>query len=532
MTREIVVIGSGATGVHFALSLLEKGRKVTMLDVGEEAPEPVNPDQTIPELKASLADPAAYFLGDQFQAVVMPDGENYYAQPPSKDYVFESGSAKPPKLQGFHPLISHARGGLAQAWTGGSYPFNEDELAAFPFGLDSIQPYYDEVGRRIGVIGDPDDDLAALTPTHDGLMAPLDLDRHGQLLAADYARKRSDLNEYHHWFLGRSRVAVLSRDLGDRKACSYLGRCMWGCPTGAFYTPSLTLRECLKHKNFTYRPGLRVSHFNADSSGAVSSVVAKSEETGAEEEFRVEKLILAAGALTTSQIYLESWRRASGEVARLPGLMDNRQLFIPFVNLKMLGKSYDPKSYQYHQLAFALSSPDPRNHVHGQITTLKTAMAHPVIQNLPLDLRSASTVFRNIHAALGLANAMHADFRRDECYATLDGDRLALHYESPLNEGFHIRSTLSSMRNVLWKLGCVAPPNMTQIRPMGGSVHYAGTLPMTEDSTAPHTTTPHCESRQFKNLFVVDGATFPFLPGKQYTFTMMANAVRVANEAF
>ena len=526
MSEEVVVVGSGASGAHFALTLLKQGRKVTMLDVGVRPPEPVNPDQTVPELKSNLDDPTNYFLGDDFQAVVFPGAEDYYSQPPPKDYVFESSGASEPKRDGFSPLLSYAQGGLAQAWTGGSYPFNDDELAEFPFSFEDIRPFYDEVGRRIGVVGDPDDDLAAFTPIHDGLMPPLDLDEHGRRLMKSYTDQRLDLNEQLLWRLGRSRVAVLSRDQGDRKACSYLGRCMWGCPTEAFYTPSITLNECLRYENFTYRPGHRVSHFNVDSSGAVTSVVA------GDEEIPVQKLVLAAGALTSSHIYLESWRRASGEIARLPGLMDNRQLFIPFVNLRMLGKRYDPKSYQYHQLAFAFGDPDPRKYIHGQITTLTTAMVHPVIQNLPVDLKAATTVFRNLHAALGLANAMHADWRRDDCYATLEDDRLLLHYEAPPNEDFHIRYTMERMQQALLKLGCVAPPNMTQVRPMGGSVHYAGTLPMSENSADPHTTTAQCESRAFKNLFVVDGATFPFLPAKQYTFTLMANAVRVANEAF
>ena len=66
---------------------------------------------------------------------------------------------------------------------------------------------------------------------------------------------------------------------------------------------------------------------------------------------------------------------------------------------------------------------------------------------------------------------------------------------------------------------------------MGASVHYAGTLPMTANS-APLTCTPECRSRDFKNLYFVDGTTFPFLPSKNLTFTLMANAVRVAERAF
>ena len=34
----VSVVGSGASGVHFALTLLEKGYDVTMLDVGRAPP--------------------------------------------------------------------------------------------------------------------------------------------------------------------------------------------------------------------------------------------------------------------------------------------------------------------------------------------------------------------------------------------------------------------------------------------------------------------------------------------------------------
>jgi choline dehydrogenase-like flavoprotein len=66
---------------------------------------------------------------------------------------------------------------------------------------------------------------------------------------------------------------------------------------------------------------------------------------------------------------------------------------------------------------------------------------------------------------------------------------------------------------------------------MGASVHYAGTLPMS-DTPHPGTISPDCRSHDFENLYVVDGSTFPFLPAKNITFTLMANAARVADRAF
>jgi choline dehydrogenase-like flavoprotein len=66
---------------------------------------------------------------------------------------------------------------------------------------------------------------------------------------------------------------------------------------------------------------------------------------------------------------------------------------------------------------------------------------------------------------------------------------------------------------------------------MGASVHYAGTLPM-RTTPAPYTVSKDCRSHDFENLYIVDGTSFPFLPAKNVTFSLMANAVRVAETAF
>jgi choline dehydrogenase-like flavoprotein len=61
----------------------------------------------------------------------------------------------------------------------------------------------------------------------------------------------------------------------------------------------------------------------------------------------------------------------------------------------------------------------------------------------------------------------------------------------------------------------------------GSSIHYAGSLPMSE-SDKPMTTTTEGELRALRGVYIADGAAFPTLPAKGLTFTLMANARRVA----
>jgi choline dehydrogenase-like flavoprotein len=532
----VVIVGSGASGVHFALSLLRKGYDVHMLDVGATGGQPINRQDSFVELKAKLIDPAAYFLGEDFSGVFLPEFKSeYYGIPPNKSYAIVNVDDGV-RTNGFSPLWSFAQGGLAQAWTGGVYPFNSNELEEYPFCYDDIGPYYSEVAKRIGISG-ADDDLSRFMPVHDNLLNPLRLDEHSALLLAEYAKHKSFFNDKLRCYFGRSRIASLTAARNGRQACSYLGRCLWGCPTEAFYTPSITLRECEAFSNFRYDRGMHVSHFKFNGKRQITSIVAKSLNGRGTQDLPLDKLVLAAGTLSSSKIFLQSIYEGTREIVTLPGLMDNRQVLIPFVNLKLIGRPFDPGTYQYHQVAFGIEGDRPAEYLHGLVTTLKTALIHPIIQKIPLDLKTSMFLFRHLHAALGLVNLNFHDTRRDDNFITLDvGDKnchpaLCISYVPPPAEDVLIRRVLRKVKGLLWKLKCIVPPGMIHVRPMGASVHYAGTIPMSRTNRS-LTTSEYCQSHDFNNLYIVDGTTFPFLPSKNITFTLMANAVRVAERVF
>jgi choline dehydrogenase-like flavoprotein len=538
---KILIIGSGASGIHFALSVLKKGYEVTVLDVGYEKPKAQIPEDTYNELKKDLSDPVRYFLGEHYEAVVYPgSGEDYvtkyYGFPPTKNHVFSSPRSFLYEAHGMQPLLSFAQGGLAEAWTGGAYPLNDYELSDFPFNYQEIEPHYSEVAKRIGLIG-VNDDLAKYYPYHEYLLEPLRLDQNSASLVDEYEKRKSFLNNKYNCYLGRSRVTTLSRDIGDRKACTYCGRCLWGCPTEGLYTPSITLRECRKYPNLTYIPNMLVSHFSYDASGRITSVTAETINNHQTDQFTADHYVLAAGTLSSAKIFIQSIKHQTGEAMKLCGLMDNRQILIPFLNLRMLGEHYNSENYQYHQLAIGIETEYPEEYIHGQITTLKTAMVHPVIQNEPVDLRTAAFIFRNVRAGLGVVNLNLPDQRRKTNYVTVETDpnsrrdKLMIHYTPEKDYVKVINKAVKTVKGFLWGLRSIVPPGMVQIRPMGASVHYSGTIPMSSKKE-PLTVSKYCQSSEFPNLYIIDGTTIPRLPAKNITFTLMANAVRVAESVF
>jgi choline dehydrogenase-like flavoprotein len=206
---------------------------------------------------------------------------------------------------------------------------------------------------------------------------------------------------------------------------------------------------------------------------------------------------------------------------------------MPFVNLKLVGRRFASASYQFHQLALAHEPGPPRDVAHGLFTTLKTALIHPVAHSLPGSLARGLGVLRNIHTALGLLNVNFADERRDDCRIALEAgsepgrSRLVLRYQPDAGEPARVARALGALRRMLLRIGCVAPPPMTRWRPMGASVHYAGTLPMTRGG-GPLSCDASGRLRAVRGVWIADGACFPTLPAKNLTFTLMANATRMA----
>lgn len=531
---DILVVGSGASGVHFALTALQRGHAVTLVDVGYQRPPPVLPENTVEELRDRLEDPVSYFLGPDGAGVVFPgSASSYYGHPPSKGYVFRVPPGVRQRAEAMTPLYTFARGGFAEAWTAGCYAFSPEDFAGFPITYEDLRGPYQEVARRIGVCGERDD-LEPFIPFDAEYLPPLPLDPHSATLVRRYERKREVMRHHDGFYLGRSRVATLSQAHGDRAGCTQLGRCLWGCPHQALYAPSVTLRECLQHPAFVYEPGLLVSHFDADAQGVIRTVQAQGVDGGAQRRtFRPDLVVLAAGTLGSTRIVLASLASRGATVPTAGGLMDNRQIHMPFLTPGMVGHPVDLSSYQFHHLAFTVRRADPRDHVHGQITTLKAAAIHPIVSSLPMDLRSGLSSFQALRPALGIANVNLPDTRRDASRVTVEpatggGMEFVIRYAPEADEPAQIRAAARQVRRALRRLGAYVPPGLTRVLPKGASVHYSGTLPMST-AAAPLTVSAACRSHDFSNLFVVDGSVFPRLPAKNLTFTLMANAVRVAS---
>ena len=117
-----------------------------------------------------------------------------------------------------------------------------------------------------------------------------------------------------------------------------------GLPDARVYTPLITLEEWRTFSRFQYVPNRFFRRSTFDAGRRITGLVAAGLDGDREETFPVETLALAAGTLSTAQIFFNSIYEQSGEVATLSGLMDNRQIPMPFVNLRCWASRAAPRA--------------------------------------------------------------------------------------------------------------------------------------------------------------------------------------------
>jgi choline dehydrogenase-like flavoprotein len=524
---DVIVVGSGASGVNAAVPLVESGCRVVMIDYGnqDDRYEPIIPALSFTEIRRTDEDQHRYFLGDEFEGVPLGDARVGAQLTPPRSYIFrDTAAVLPVDSDTFFPMESLARGGLASGWGAGAFPFQDDELRELPISRADLEPHYEAVAERIGISGARDDLLPFLGDST-ALMPPLDLDSNAETVLARYEKHRRALNA-RGFFLGRTRLAVSTREHHGRGPHRYTDMDFWADSDRSVYRPRWTLEELRKHPNFRYVARQQVLAFREHEKGGVH-VEARDVASGTSATHRAHALVLAAGTLGTARIVLRSLKQYGVAVP----LLCNPYTYVPVVNLYMIGRAARDRRHSLAQLtAFYRPKTWLRGAVQVQYYSYRSLLTSKLLKESPLPYREGLRVMRALLPMVGVLGINHEDISTGDKYCMLrpgpDGgpDRLAIHYSVSEEERSHQIAGERAILRCFLRLGCVP---LRRIRlPAGASIHYAGTLPMSE-SGEDLTTDSTGRLAGTSAVYVADGSVLPYLPAKGLTLTLMANANRV-----
>jgi len=97
---------------------------------------------------------------------------------------------------------------------------------------------------------------------------------------------------------------------------------------------------------------------------------------------------------------------------------------------------------------------------------------------------------------------------------------------SPLFK-MHNRFAISRLKEFMRLNRLYTLPFLSTILPQGSDIHYGGSIPIGQSDYI--NCNENCEINSFPNLYVVDASWMPRVSEKAHTFTIIANAIRVAD---
>jgi choline dehydrogenase-like flavoprotein len=526
VTHDHVVVGSGMTGAHAAQTLLERGRRVLMLDVGvrETRYAPLVPAADFLTVRERETEQHRYFLGDRFEGV--PWGPAAHTLTPPRQHLVEgTGRWLPLRARAFRAMESLCYGGLGAGWGAGCAVYTTLELAAMGLDPAALAPAYEIIGRRIGLAAQADDATPYCGAGLETFQPPLAMDASIAALYAQYERKRAALRRA-GIVMGKMPMAVLTRARGERGGTRYTDMEFWADHDLAVYRPWMTVEELKRREGFEYRDGRLVVSF-AEAADHVE-IRTRRVDGGADESFRARRLVLGAGTLGTARIVLRS---QPGDAA-LP-LLSNPYCIAPALHLRRLGAAMERERTSLGQLEMFL---DPRGDGLDvrmvSLYTYRSLLLFKLVKEVPLGFADARVLMQHLLPAIVLVTINHPDhasaekrLRRVADPQAPTGDALEVDYTLGADEARANHESEGRILAALAQLGCRALKR--QHMPAGSTVHYAGTLPF-GDGQRRYTVAADGRLAGTRRVFVADGSPFRYLPGNGLTFTLMAWAHVVA----
>jgi choline dehydrogenase-like flavoprotein len=516
----VVIVGSGPAGVAAAVACAQRGLVPIILDVG------LTPEWQPPEISENFYDFAEKH--PTFELLIGRDFSGLYNLNPLNPhisflltvpkYAFVRAEADrwlPVVQERISVVRSLARGGLANAWGAAAYRYTDRDLEGYPVRAAELDPFYDFLTREIGING-AEDDLTPFYGSTAGLQPPVRLGINSQMILAHYQKRRAWLNR-HRVYVGRMRSAVLTEPLDGRQPYPYQNNEAFAHST-CFYNPVYTLEKLVAQRQVDYRPGYLVEKFRPAELGV--EVFCRHIGSGQPCRLRARHLVLAAGAVNTARIVLASFQ---DHQTWLP-LYDNPAVYVPSFLLGRIGKSLDVSGYGFATLAILYDWPDYPPYVQGLVFETMNVPRTEFFRHMPFSARTALTFVKYVLPAMVVVILYFPSSALPPGQLRLRSDGvLELRGPEARIPGRFVRRALRINR----RLGLFAPSMFAERTIYGGSIHYAGCLPMQEVPQGPYQCNRWCQLQACPQVWIVDGASLPRVSAKNHTLTLMANAMRI-----
>ena len=525
----VIVIGSGPAAIAATQSLVKQGHHVTILDVGTH----LETDRQEIVDRMSTQDPDAWTKGD-LEAIV---GERFATREAvhsklsyGSSYSFDSRAAAVDVRWGKSAGFNHslARGGLSNVWGSSLLPYRQEDIADWPVTVEDLRPHYQAVMDFVPGTS-VKDDLEEILPAYSTRSHHLEPSRQGQSLLADLRLRKVSLRNSGIIF-GRSRLAIRASGDATHRECARCALCLSGCPFGLIYSSAQTLEDLIQNGSVSYLQDHLVEKL--DQTGEEVSVCGRDLAKDRPFTYRAKRVFLGAGVLPTAKIVLNSLR-----VFDTPIVLRDSQYFIyPLLRFTRTDDVESERMHTSSQVFMEIDDPSVSDHlVHLQIYGYSSFLHHELNRTFlhwPLKLPGFRRHFLGrLLVAQGFIHSNKSGAVELTLKRAADGN---VFLDATIQ---HSRKALTTALKVGWKLvkqalNIRAVPLLPglQFPNPGSGYHSGGTFPMRGNPQALETDTLG-RLPSMDRVHLVDASVLPSIPATSITFSVMANAHRIASLA-
>jgi choline dehydrogenase-like flavoprotein len=518
-----VVIGSGPAGVAAAHALSEAGRPVTVLDAGDT----IEPGRREVFDVLARSEPESWPPESTRRARgSFPASVKHVPLKPAYGSLFPyalEDADLPVTRENADTLPSLALGGLSNAWGASVLPVRHGDIDDWPIALDELVPHYRAILRFVPLAAEHDELTRALPLYTD---APGSLRRGLQAeMIMRHMRGHSSSLENAGFTFGASRLAVAtSSDRADR--CRYSGMCLYGCPYGSIYNSSNTLQTLIRDGRVKYHGGVYVDRLSVTDDGVMIHVHER-RRPAATSLLNASRVFVACGALSSTRLMLASMGRAR----HTRRMLDSQYFVTPMITARAAPVSVATQGNTLAQVFVEMEDESVSTRsAHLQLYGYNDVILSLLTARLPVKPPRLERVLR---AGLGrlvvLQGYLHSD----------DSPGIALHVrenqvhlvgEDRLAGAMRVKQLIRRLAAHSRALGMMPIPALAQIGQPGKGNHLGGSFPMRREPDELEADTLGRLAR-WDRVHLVDASVLPSVPATTITFSVMANAHRIASAA-
>jgi choline dehydrogenase-like flavoprotein len=511
-----LIIGSGPSGISVAYALASKGEKVTILDAGyvfeEERRQMIKP--LLNKRCEEWGETDSIFKGDLDSSISGISEKRLFGS----DFSTRQNELYQIKKKNAFFFTSLAKGGLSNIWGRGIEPVMEKDTAKWPISYAKLKPYYLKVLQFVPLSACKDSLEVSFPLFTEHYNKPI-LSRQASKLISNFNENQSELATL-GLTGGVSRIAATYT--GGKNDCNQCGKCLYGCPYGLLYSSTDTLDKLIKERKLEYIPGYIVDRIEENGRGSYIKCI--EEKSGNKVNFYAEKVYLATGPYSSAKILTKSMELFDHELI----LKNSDMYYIPALLMNPPNGVMSERLITASLISMVLEDHSISNYSISMHCYLYSELFQDILNNLVGVLKKPAKPFidKFLNRFFMIFAFIHSN-ESSHLSAVLDRKKDVMIINGIENPNRHLtEKKLKRKLRLLKRLTGFFPlPFYKDNNLPGSSMHSGASFPMGKTSDLLG------RPDGFRRLHIVDASVLPDIPSGSFTFTVMANAYRIAEES-